>query len=220
MAVQPAIGKGDTNWVTLSDDKECRERLEDCFDERFFSENDLEVVQAAFLYLDNISLLSHHYSLPSFLKRLSAQSKTNKADLFLYEAMIYFHGEHVEQDMDKAISILESSKYLSYNNPEHLLALGQAYYVKFMSTGRSNEDYYEKAKSLLLKAYEFDDEYMTRALAMILFLSNDKSDFDMAGRLFKHFADTGNSSDIKRYKFYLDTLQNLQKTTQAEDTGK
>lgn len=207
MAVQPAIGKGDTSWITVFDDKECRERLEDCFDEKFFSEDELEVVQGAFLYLDNISVLASHYDINKFLSKLAVLSKNNKEDLFLLEAMIYYHGEHVEQDLDKASNIIENSDFFNKNNPDHLKALGKIYYIKFMTTGKENKSYYEKAKGLLFQAYSYDERYATRALAILLIRSHEVSDFKLAGKLFKFFAENGSSVDKKRYQIYLETVK-------------
>lgn len=202
-----SLGKGDTSWITVNSDYGCKNEMEQCFLDAFGSNDDSRVVESIYYYLDNVDRLSEHYSIGLFLEQLISISKVNENGAFLLEASIYYHGEHVPRDINKSIGIMESNRFFDYKDPVHLILLGKAYYMQFMLTGRSVEEYYVKARVYLLKAYAINNDYATRALAHILIRSNDSNDFALAGKLFEMYAKGGSENDKKSYQLYVDTLE-------------
>ncbi|MGR5284384.1 hypothetical protein ACP3V5_03625 [Vibrio maritimus] len=197
---------GDTSWVSVFEAERCGKNVEACFEKLWNSKSDSDVVKAIYVYLDSYDILNNEIPIDSFMDKLSQVSKENKRAAFVLEASIYYHGEHVERDLQLAKSILEDSRFFSFDNPEHLTMLGMIYYQILEESGLTNQDAYYKALSYLKRAYSIDNRYKNRALALMLFSSGDKKDRAESGELFRYYAINGTKEDKERYNVYLETI--------------
>lgn len=204
-----AFAEGDISWVNAENRHSCTKELELCFLDDFTSEDDSKVVDGIFLYLDNIDYLSDYYSKDKFLDDLGEISKKNKNYAFLIEASIYYHGEGFVQDLDKSIDIIESSPFYNENDPDQMVILGQSYYLKFKAEKEPSLDLYLKAKDYLKKSYDLDKNYATRDLAFLLIKSKDIEDLELAGSIFKTFAEVGDEDDVYNYEVYLKGMRKI-----------
>ncbi|MDE1327266.1 hypothetical protein [Vibrio aestuarianus] len=204
-----AFSEGDTNWLNPENKYYCAKELEICFLDDFSSEDDAAVVDGIFLYLDNVDYLSNYYSKEKFLNELAVISKKNKNFAFLIEASIYFNGGVVEQNVDKAIEIIESSPFYNESDPNQMIILGRSYYLKFTMSKKPPVDWYLKAKKYLKKSYELDKAYVTRELSYILARSTDMKELELAGEVFKFFAETGDEGDVYNYEVYLKGMRKI-----------
>lgn len=203
------FSEGDTNWLNPENKYYCAKELETCFLDDFPSEDDAAVVDGIFLYLDNIDYLSNYYSKEKFLNELAVISKKNKNFAFLIEASIYFNGGVVEQNVDKAIEIIESSPFYNESDPNQIIILGRSYYLKFTMSKKPPVDWCLKAKEYLKKSYELDKAYVTRELSYILARSTDMKELELAGEVFKFFAETGDEGDVYNYEVYLKGMRKI-----------
>ncbi|SBS64004.1 hypothetical protein VAT7223_01961 [Vibrio atlanticus] len=200
---------GDISWVNAQNKYSCAKELENCFMDDFTSEEDSKVVDGIFLYLDNIDYLSHYYSKTKFLERLAVISKKNENYAFLIEASIYYHGDGFVQDLDKSIDIIESSPFYSENDPDQMIILGKSYYWKFTKSKEPPLDWHIKAKKYLKKSYKLDENYASRELAFILIEDENSEDLELAGDLFRRFAETGDEDDVYTYELYIQSMKQL-----------
>lgn len=186
--------------------EKCLNSLILCFENNYFSEPEDKVVAAIGLYLSNYESLSKHYPYHSVLQRMNEISKEVDSDLFLTEAQIYINGVYVPVDIDKGIHIVEGNPSFSYQNPVHLVFLGNAYWEKFKLTGKRDVTSYEQARYLLLKAYGFGERYSVQALAHVLIATNDVEDLELAGKVLKYIANSESATerDKLRYQRYLE----------------
>lgn len=203
------FSEGDTSWLHAKSEHSCTKELEQCFLDDFSSEDDAKVVDGILLYLDNIVYLSNYYDKKKFLNELAVISKENENFAFLIEAGIYFNGGVAEQNVDKAIEIIESSQFYNENDPDQMVILGRSYYLKFAMSNEPPFDLYLKAKEYLNKSYELDKSYVTRELAFILTRSRDMKELELAGDIFKFFADTGDEDDVYNYEVYIEGMRQL-----------
>ncbi|MDE1264052.1 hypothetical protein [Vibrio aestuarianus] len=203
------FSEGDTNWLKPENKYYCAKELETCFLDDFSSEDDAAVVDGIFLYLDNIDYLSNYYSKEKFLNELAVISKKNKNFAFLIEASIYFNGGVVEQNVDKAIEIIESSPFYNESDPNQMIILGRSCYLKFTMSKKPPVDWSLKAKEYLKKSYELDKAYVTRELSYILARSTDMKELELAGEVFKFFAETGDEGDVYNYEVYLKGMRKI-----------
>ena len=189
--------------------KSCRQSIEMCFDSKFYSENDDDVIKAIILYLDNYNQMKEHYEYRLLLENMSKISKVGDNNLFLLEANIYFQGFHVPQSGSKAVNVLESNDLFNYEDPQHLVVLGNAYYIKYLENKKEIEEDLVKAKGYFLKAYNMGREHATRALALILVNSSNIEDVIMAGEVLRYFAESeiGTKLDRDKYNKYLDVMK-------------
>ena len=204
------FAEGDISWVNATNKYSCTKELETCFFDDFNSEEDSKVVDGIFIYLDNINYLSGFYSKKKFLKKLEIISKKNENYAFLIEASIYYHGEGFVRNLDKAIEIVESSPFYNENDPDQMSILGLSYYFKFTEAKDAPLDWYLKAKNYLKKSYQLDENYVTRELAFALIKSRNLQDLELAGDIFRRFAEIGDEDDVYNYDVYLKGMKQLQ----------
>lgn len=90
-----------------------------------------------------------------------------------------------------------------------MIILGRSYYLKFTMSKEPPLDWYLKAKKYLKKSYELDKSYVTRELSYILTRSRDMKELELAGDIFKFFADTGDEDDVYNYEVYIEGMRQL-----------
>lgn len=185
--------------------QECLNSLTVCFDKNYHSNLNDQIVGAIILYLSNFDTLSKHYPYGLLLKRINELSTEVTGDLFQVEAIIYLNGTHVPADFDKAIHIMESNPSFNERDPDDLILLGVAYWMKFSTTGKNDVVSYKQAKQLLLRAYEFGEQYSTKYLAFVLLATENVEDVKLAGKVLKYLAfySAATEDDKKRYQMYL-----------------
>lgn len=204
----------DTSWLNARNKYFCSKDLEQCFLDDFSSEDDAKVVDGILLYLENIDYLSNYYSKKKFLSELEIISKKNKSFAFLIEASIYFNGEGFVQDVDRSIEIVESSPFYNESDPNQMIILGRSYYLKLTMSNKPPVDWYLKAKKYLKKSYELDKSYVTRELSYVLVRSRDMEDLELAGEIFKFFAETGDEEDVHNYDVYIRGMKEIEENIQ------
>lgn len=198
--------RGDTDWLEVDYDEQCYIEIEKCFANEFYSNDDTSVYTGFLLFLDNYNVLSKHYNAETIFNRVSRLSKENTKGLFLIEARLYLYGPHVSIDLDRALNIMNSSKYLDENNPDHAILLGAIYYQLYLKSKKTNTFYANRAIELLLFSYNYDERYSTRGLVVLLIGKNNFSDFKKAGPVLKYLAQHGGDKEKQYYQEYLEAL--------------